>query len=1394
MKKVLFTLAVALMTMTTLGQEHGWKSSADSLIVNHVFADMVGRGNIYSFPRMLTNTDTVFSIDGEAIIVPFSNCYGYFVDHMPYANWAHSCNYCFVDVSMSHNTIEKEMPPRMDTLISLSICSPSSPNPRPIAADTSFVRNSRPSDTSHNWAVLICANGSERRFWFDLSSVYTVLTNVYGYQEGNIFDNHVNRRVIVTAPNIIRDMYKDGLYSPDLNGNGHNLNADGYGDFFNWTDNEYIAHSRTNIENIFKCFAGDEDCLQNYEYEGLRPLTENDRLFVFITGHGRRNSYGSYFPVDEYNNDTTYVYDTTLARWLRNINCSQMTLLMQNCHSGGFVEKFMEDISNPDCLCKNRIGQSAASESGPSWSECYGVYLRNGRDSSDSFADEFIYYWTSAALGYYPYYRVVGSVVVEGPWTPNNRIVGSGNMNWSDYFGEYNEYHQPHSDFDINPDSDDDEILSFKELIEFADRLDTWSYNGYYRPYGDTLDEDYYPEFPQQRYESTFTEETATIVGYEGQVDGIVNSGLAGQPYRLCGDIWVSPGSELTMRDEVQSPQGVKIYIMPSGKLTLNGATLTNYPEQGSPMWQGVQVWGDTDKHQLIENGQYWQGVLEMKETTIKNAVIGVDVWNPTEDRSSGGIVRARDSHFKNNVAAVSFHHYENQFEHPLHPGVVVTQDNASVFRNCEFVVDNSYIGPDQFEAHVWLFGVRGVGFHGCDFRLISNPFTKPYTKGIYAYDAGFKLVDVCLSGNLSYPCHSYKKSTFYGFYKAVVSMNDGSVGIRPAIIKNTSFFGNSFGVVAYRAGFTTILGSTFSIGKENDLCAAGIFAEQTPNFIIEQDTFRLVPRYTHENYGIIIKDSRSQNVIYKNYFIGLYCANLSIGRNNTWVIPRATTGVKADILGLEYRCNENIGNFCDFFVKGGSSYYKLGIQKNQGTTDSPANNTFSQSIQFQFENRGNYGINYHYDPSFVNGTPTNTTSVTLAQTVDTIGCPSHYDIGAVSYNDTLTPVLSISQRLQREEDYYEAYSAYTALKTVYGGMIDGGNTESEIDDIRLATSSDMWTLRAQLLGHSPYLSEKVLVSMLERDDVFPQSVFFEILASNPDELKNDSLIGYLQRMYNPMPDYMINLLRQIAGGVTSRTAMEAQLARYSQEYRLAASDIIRSILCDTIIEKASLIGWLGNMEDMESDREIVSLYLEDGKYSDAIELANLFPSFYGLSGDLLAEHNDYMSLLYLYQALDSVGRTTLQLDSTERAMVEHIAEFSNGTPQAMARAIMMGAYGYSYDDCPNIWGIDYTDKGMGNGHSCFTEQEQYNALGFHVDISPNPAKTWTTIEYSLPTEASQASMRIVNSLGMTVSRFDLNVKDNKKVLDLRGLGSGVYLYEIVCGKYSQVGKLVVVK
>lgn len=870
---------------------------------------------------------------------------------------------------------------------------------------------------------------------------------------------------------------------------------------------------------------------------------------------------------------------------------------------------------------------------------------------------------------------------------------------------------------------------------------------------------------------------------YSSTPEYITEETLWGSETYIDHDVIVENGGILTIENTIYMGESTKIIVKPGGRLILDyRAVLTG---MCGNMWQGIEVWGNKNAHQYEDgNGQYAQGYVELNNgATIENAVCALALWRPNHWSTTGGIVHAEDAVFRNNQRSVHALHYKN-----TSPVNGKQTDYNSWFKRCRFIVDENYLGDEDhvFHKHVDLDHVRGIKFFACDFSVAAPSSNISYwTSGIAGYEAGFSVSGMCSNNNI-YPCPSYDNSTFSGFLSAISAVNDGTRTPPTITVTHSSFNNNDFGIYVSNLSNTSVRFCDFNVKRhDNWLCGAGIFLENVLNYSVEENALAKTNTFNGEGYGVVIKNCAVQSKVYRNQFENLYCGNLAWGRN---ILMKSSN----NYIGLEYGCNTNTGNTFDFYVLGDEGVFS-GLQSSQGSSLAAARNTFSTN-GYHFYNSGDHRITYYYYnvAGFEDEKPLsyNVDKVQIDSTNLTDNCPSNFGNGVDPVSFVLTP----AEKYQREQDYYEAYTAYNGLKAVYDSRIDGGNTNNMLYDIASATPSDMWALRTQLLGASPYLSREVLTDASDRDDVFTESVLFEILLSNPDELKKDSLMYHLRNKTNPLPQYMMNILDQVANGTTARTVMQNRMAAYRGEYTRAAGDIIRSLVNDTVLDITELRGWLANMKDFYADRDIIATYVDEGDFTNALTLANMLPSLYGLTGNDLVEHNDYVELLELYRDLYNDDRNIMQLDSTERAQVERIALQGSGYPQAMAQAVLYGTDWESYAenpfDCPTLT----LPQGGQRGGYAFTPEDLGKALGLSISVKPNPATTWAAVDYTLPAKLSKATITVSNALGVTVMSTELNGNQGQKVLDLRGLADGVYLCTIKCGEYVQTGKLVIAK
>lgn len=1332
MKKVLLIAIAMIAIMVTVTAQNGTvytKQQADNLVLNTLLISDLESSDVYSFDTLICQHDTIWHFDGSFIKSPYNTAWAYFVDDYPFANWVHPCRYIFVNTTNgNYQLINSELPPEQFRFTPLSLFTRPTPESYENGVmETPMLKTVQ--DNPHLYAVLICGRESAN-------------LDVWEYR----FKNDI-AAVYSTLTNIY-GYPKNNIFILYNDGNSHfgnDFDGDGVNDIYNNANKETITQ-------VFNELSG-----KSNNHPEIPELDEDDQLFIFVDDHGNRTN-----GISRFTTPSTPYYDTTMARDLEQVKCAQMIVLMQPCKSGGFPVR-LTDYVNYDVQCKNRSVHSAADDES-SWSE--NVLTNN-------MYCEFTYYWVAAARGHYPACDP-SSWQNTHPWN-NSYMVGTNPFipHNPNYYYSHGYNHQNHPDF--NPDTNNDGFVQMEEAFNYADSLDRYSPNGFYYSfyYNNVL----VVENPQQSINIGFdsNDYLLTLGGIAGLVS--VSQSVDNRNYLCGGNLTIGQGKSvtfntgskffithdnfiivennavLTMKGLVRFGTNSELKVNQGGLLNIDGSHLAGWDNK---QWQGIRVFGNSNAPQLPAS----QGCLNIcNNAMIEDAEIAVNLRNLLTN-TSGGIVMASNSTFHNNSLSLNIPAYNYTF----------SSSYESEFSNCLFTIDDFFLG-NSFSCHVCLENIKGIHFAGCRFQM-NNTGSHTIVSGscgVYAYNASPSFTDYCLSA--TQPCSDVQKSTFDNFQKVALYAIGDLGSLNTLSVSNTEFSNNTKGILSRNLSQVTVVSSDFYIGSIED-CSFGILLDNTPSFNIQDNTFNPVNNTESQTYGLYVKNSNAVNRVHHNMFSNLYCANLAEGQN--WMGKR--------FLGLYYTCNNHSNNTYDFYVLDDPTRYS-GIQINQGSNNAPARNTLSSNASYQFYNGGGYAIDYYYNCSYPGETPdpNKIFHINPYNTRALYDCVSNYSEGTLS--------LTEAEVFQREQAYYDAYSNYMAVKQLYDSRIDGGNTSATVADIENATSSDVWRLRSQLLGSSPYLSQTVLMTVAEHNDVFPTSVLMEILSANPEELKEDTLINYLQAN-ELLPDYAISILQQVATGTSYRTVMQQQMAEYRHEYTEAVYDIIRSILNDSIVNYTALRGWLGNLEDINADHAIIATYMEEGDSISAFTLAGLLPQLYELDGDELTDHFNYVQLLTLYQNLKQSERSVFEMTETEMMLVDDIANNGYGVSKSMAAAILDVLGEYSYTDCPVL----STTIGSRGTYPPQEGQIREKNMELKVNLSPNPAVNWISVEYKLPDGCSEASFVITNALGIKKASVCLEGDQGCKVIDLTNMASGIYSCVLRCGSFVKTEKLVITK
>jgi tetratricopeptide (TPR) repeat protein len=576
------------------------RQQAVDLVFNSVIATDTAKINLYVSYNSMQDNDLLALDDFTYLQLPYQSNWVFFVDDVPFANWHHPVRYVCVNTQngqytiINHSIYPVELSADFEVLLYQTHLPTGGSNP--LAGATSSPMQSTTAQNPNLYAVLITGWNDTKEFWNDISNIYCTLTQVYGYKKENIYVHYTTGQTNTQG----------GM---DLDG----------GEFSH--DIDYSARFGP-LEHTFYCLGGQET-------DPLIPMLEpGDQLFIFFNGHGQAydNIDGAQMmlPGD-------ILCDTTFARWLSYVECAQLTVVMEPCYSGGFINE-LSDYNNYDVKCENRVVHSSCefALSAPEiWVTC--------DDPNPSMHNlkfgEFVFYWTAAARGYYPDFDEPWNIIFDYP---------TGTFPLEGYFPP--EANHPG---DHNPDVNGDGFVQMEEAFAYADFFDSWSPNGVYYPHSEAPG---FEEVPVTSNNMGFQEDLLTLTGLTGHVE---NTQLVESRNYMVGDVLTidptvsltleegasiyfgsenadliaEPGSNLILENDINILGGSTNKISVEGNIQIGtGVTFQNY--SGMEFFYGLELKNglmetDLDQVSFIETALINYGAeLNITNSDFTNCVV----------------------------------------------------------------------------------------------------------------------------------------------------------------------------------------------------------------------------------------------------------------------------------------------------------------------------------------------------------------------------------------------------------------------------------------------------------------------------------------------------------------------------------------------------------------------------------------------------------------------------------------------------------------------------------------------------------------------------------------------------------------------------------------------------
>jgi len=810
----------------------------------------------------------------------------------------------------------------------------------------------------------------------------------------------------------------------------------------------------------------------------------------------------------------------------------------------------------------------------------------------------------------------------------------------------------------------------------------------------------------------------------------------------------------LTISGNVQCATNAIIKIMPGGKLIIDGGNVTNYCN--SQMWQGIQLLGNSSTGQLLFGAQ---GIVELRNgAVISNAVCGIKVWDGINANSSGGIVRAANASFINNATAVEFGEYHN-----INNGYEL--GNRSYFTNCIFTINNDYLtNNERFQAHVKLNSIKNVRFAGCIFSNERNALPSVTAErtvsnmGILAFNSGFSVKPSCnVSGVYPCPPEQQNRSSFNGFSHGIyVSGSEGNYTVN---IDQTDFGNNVIGINLSATTNASVLRSQFNIGYTDFLPKqTGIIASNSTGFRFEENQFAGNTEFLGTSVGIKIRNSgENSNQTYKNDFSNLTIGEEFIGMNRS----------KRDLfIGLQALCNNHTDIAqSDILVEMNQNGVYDGIRYYQGGRDDgtmlyllSAGNLFSNSATTNYDNNTMQYIDYQY-------------SANDPREMPTVNSMVYQDLVTVS-NSCLSRIDALTMS-QISQQYNTARNSCISLLYNYNQQIDGGNTEQLLDDIQGEWSDDVWKIREELLAKSPYVSREVLKETAEKN-LLPQAIYLEICIANVDATRSQEFLDFLRyEIPNPLPEYMLDIIRENWDTKSLRTVLESNLAHYSSKKDNLLDMMLNNSLKDSITNRTYVRSMLTERGYYSDYFTIAEGYIEENDFENAYNtMYDLSLNYYKLTEEQQTEINDFEEYIAFRENLFALDNSNIyQLTASEIAKLVDYTQTHTGRGRILAQNILC----VLYDICEEEELLENKDHFTPNTNtysSAKTTSDQ-------IEVMPNPAQNYTTFKWDFDLLQGNALLKIYEQSGKQIETQVLSSAQGQWVWDTRKVSDGIYTYSV---------------
>lgn len=872
------------------------------------------------------------------------------------------------------------------------------------------------------------------------------------------------------------------------------------------------------------------------------------------------------------------------------------------------------------------------------------------------------------------------------------------------------------------------------------------------------------------------------LYSYDYEPEVVSMNGISwNEPKLKDRDVIINSGITLTITSEVRMVETSRIIVEPGATLIIDGGRITNMCDE---FWNGIELRGTANVGQYIQSAQ---GTVQLLNgAVIENAVVGIetikktrsldDTWT-TDYNYTGGIIQCEiGTQFLNCKTAVQFHPY------PLNP--LLPTENISYFNKTDFLVDDYYLPlngsydlsnydlANMFEQLVYLDGVSEINFTACIFSQNIH-FTQDSPKewlgkGVFANNSTFHISSFwdskCSFSNLEYGIFTISSQWWVSGFTSVreSEFNNNVCGIYASLPNNFS------------SPIEIILNDFIVEPKLYSDNASGIYLDNTSDFVVEENSFEgdfsgIFDGSGVDTYGIVVNNcGESDNSLY----------NDSLYRLNVGIQAQFKNRSRDGIHGLSILCNDySICQYDEYIVAKQPLKAYHGIVENQGSngtaSTSPAGNTF-----------------YHTETPTQNDILNLTNDMIYWYHADTNGAcvrPIHYteDLVKPFFNPLNTyPFVKIESCPPRQSssggrdaqsskaEMLASTSSADSLNNELSILVDAGDTELMNDDVQTSWPDETMELRADLLDASPYLSDTVMISAADKEDVLPNAILTEVLVANPQSAKSNKVMEAVDERDTLLTQ---NQYDQVMAGkliAGAKEKLESRLTAAWSNRAFAMKNLVMAWHEDSLVNaKDSIINLLENEEKVQAKYALVDEYLSIHDTISATSAYNAIDTDFDLNNEEYDNWLDYEDWLDYRLEQVNGGKGITEPDSLQLVSLYQLYNDSDNQLKATLRNLLRFADTLSYNE-PYLT----VDTSMKTGNVRLRpsgSSKTHNELL----IYPNPARNYFIIDFSgLNVDDDIVIVEVYSIDGKPLKELIINYASGFKVIDTRMWKSGSYV------------------